>query len=95
MKAKRPARKFRQEVDANVFRIGFSTLLDKAEIATGDPNFCKTCNAVFNKFSKLKPVDEDSQIWKCEFCLTENLVSIEEGEQPQSNAVNYLLEAAA
>ena len=42
-KRKKPARHYKQEIDTNVFRIGFSTLKDKAELATGDPIFCKTC----------------------------------------------------
>lgn len=45
---KKPARKFRQEVDTNVFKIALSTLKNNAEIATGDPIFCKKCNAIFN-----------------------------------------------
>jgi hypothetical protein len=39
--------------------------------------------------------DEDKQIWLCEFCNTANDVSIEDGEQPTTNAVNYIIEAAA
>lgn len=48
------ARQFQQELDTNVFKIGFATLQDKAEIATGDPTFCKTCQAVLNIDSKLE-----------------------------------------
>mmetsp|Transcript_37002 Transcript_37002/g.56716 ORF Transcript_37002/g.56716 Transcript_37002/m.56716 type:complete len:178 (-) Transcript_37002:1426-1959(-) len=89
-------RRFRQEVDTNIFKIGFSTLNDKAVIATGDPEFCKNCKAVLNQFSELKEVDnEDKQTWKCEFCLVENEVCLEEEERPQAKAINYILEAAA
>lgn len=52
------ARKFVQELDTNVFRIGFATLKDKAEIATGDPTFCKTCEACLNINSKLEQKDD-------------------------------------
>ena len=38
---------------------------------------------------------EDMQVWKCEFCNTDNTVSLEEEEKPQTKAVNYILEAAA
>ena len=104
---KKPARKFRQEVDTNVFKIALGTLKNNAEIATGDPIFCKKCNAIFNSNSKveekkLEPQqdneiiqDVERQIWCCEFCNTANEVSIEEGEQPETKAVNYIIEAAA
>ena len=45
-------RKYRQEIDTNIFKIQFNTLADKAEIATGDPVVCKQCQAIFNKNSK-------------------------------------------
>jgi len=77
-----------------VFRIGFATLKDKAEIATGDPTFCKTCEACLNINSKLEQKD-DAQIWKCEFCNTSNEVDVEEEEKPQTKAINYIIEAAA
>lgn len=90
----RPARRFRQEIDTNVFRIGFKTLLDEAELATGDPIICAKCNAIFNKFSKVEEL-QGQQLWKCEFCNHKNDVDIEEGEEPTKTAVNYLLQAAA
>lgn len=104
---KKPARKFKQEIDTNVFKIAFNTLSTNAEIATGDPIFCKKCNAIFNvnsKFEerKLEPQqndeimqDDEKQIWVCEFCNTANDVCIEEGEQPATKAVNYIIEASA
>lgn len=58
-----PARQFRQEIDTNVFKIGFSTLTDKAELATGDPISCEVCKAYFNIHSNVSIVksldDED------------------------------------
>jgi t-SNARE complex subunit (syntaxin) len=50
---KKPARKFRQEIDTNVIKINLNTLKTNAEIATGDPIFCKKCNAIFNANSKV------------------------------------------
>lgn len=93
----RPARQYRQEIDTNVFKIEFSTLKDNAELATGDPTFCQECKAVLNLYSKVEEVKEgdEKQIWTCEFCLTKNEVCLEEEEKPQSNAVNYIVEAAA
>ena len=40
-KRKAPAKVYKQEVDTNVFRIGMSTINEQAELATGDPVFCK------------------------------------------------------
>ena len=73
-KRKNKGRKFRQEVDTNIFKIAFSTLKQNAEIATGDPYFCKGCQAVMNKFSTVVDVDENLQMWKCEFCNSDNEV---------------------
>lgn len=94
---KRPARHYRQEIDTNVFKIEFSTLKDKAELATGDPTFCQHCQAVLNLYSKIEEIKEgdEKQIWTCEFCLTKNEVCLEDEEKPQSGAVNYIVEAAA
>ena len=80
-----------------MFKIGFVTLKDKAEMATGDPIFCKTCKAVFNIKSKTEEVkSEDGNMkWACEFCNTENIIDLEEEERPKTKAVNYLIEAAA
>jgi hypothetical protein len=30
------------------------TLNEQAELATGDPEFCKNCQAIFSMFSKLE-----------------------------------------
>ena len=46
---------FHQEVDTNVYKIEYKTLKnDKVELATGDPIFCKSCQAVFNSYSKVE-----------------------------------------
>jgi Sec23/Sec24 zinc finger len=93
--------KYRQEVDTNVYQIQLACLKDAGELATGDPLFCKSCQAVFNKHSKLEETKDPStqeviqQIWNCEFCLTKNIVNLEEEERPKTSAVNYIVEAAA
>jgi hypothetical protein len=33
-------------------------LKDSGEMATGDPLFCKNCQAIFNKYSKVEEVKE-------------------------------------
>ena len=96
-RALRGERKYRQEIDTNVFNIQFATLKGQAELATGDPTFCTTCRAVFNIHSKVEEVKEEDekQIWTCEFCCTKNVIEIDEEERPQTGAVNYIVEAAA
>lgn len=97
-KRKRPARKFVNEIDTNVFKIEFKTLKDNAELATGDPIICEKCQAVFNIYSTIeetKTEEGEQQIWSCEFCNHKNKVDIENEEKPQTSAVNYIIEAAA
>ncbi len=76
-----------------------ATLKNASEIASGDPVFCKLCNAAFNIYSKIEEVKKDegepNQAWTCEFCNTRNDVSIEPEEIPKSKEVNYIVEAAA
>ena len=64
----RRGRKFKHEVDTNIMSIDLSVLQKDADMATGDPIFCKQCNGVFNSFSKLvendvimEHQDEDKQ----------------------------------
>lgn len=81
-----------------MFKISLATLKDGAELATGDPTFCKNCQAVLNMYSKVedcKSEMEETQIWKCEFCNHQNQVNIEPEEKPKTKEVNYILEAAA
>ena len=82
------------EVDTNVFQISLSCLKENAELATGDPELCKSCKAVFNKDSTIVIVG-NQQVWNCEFCNQANDVSLEDEEIPKSNIINFLVEAAA
>lgn len=93
----KPSRQYQQEIDTNVFKIEFSTLQNKAEIATGDPTFCSQCKAILNQFSHIEEVkgEDEKQVWTCEFCFNRNEVCLEQEERPQTNAVNYMIEAAA
>jgi hypothetical protein len=73
-----------------------SCLKDNGELATGDPVFCTTCQAVFNKYSKIEENKEhEEQIWGCEFCNSKTKVCLEPEEIPKTEAVNYIIEAAA
>ncbi len=87
------------ETDTNIFQVSMACLKNNAELATGDPEFCKTCNAVFNSESVIKKNlvmgKDPEQIWQCEFCNTENKVCFEDEELPKHSEINYLLEAPA
>jgi hypothetical protein len=76
-----------------------ATLKNATEIASGDPVFCRVCNAAFNMFSRIEEQKKDEgepcQLWTCEFCNTKNEVMIEAEEIPKSKEVNYIVEAAA
>jgi len=82
-----------------VYRIKLSCLKDMAAMATGDPEICTKCQAVFNMHSILDEVKQMDgsvkQSWKCEFCCTENEVCLDEEEIPTDSAVSFLVEAAA
>ena len=64
-----------------------------AELATGDPILCTGCQAMFNFFSLLT-VEEEKQVWVCEFCNHKNSVHIDAEEKPKSDTVSYIIEAA-
>lgn len=76
-------------------------LKNKAELATGDPEICQGCKAIFNSLSKIEVKEaqvigeSDMQVWNCEFCNHANEVSMEKEEMPQTNTVSYIIEAAA
>ena len=60
--SKRPATKFRQEIDTNIFKIEFKALRDNAQIATGDPIACFKCNAMFNINSVVENVKPEGGV---------------------------------
>mgnify|MGYP001807195782 CR=1 FL=1 len=89
-------KRLRHKVDTNVFQVTMRCLRDQAELATGDPNFCKNCEAVFNMYSVIEEAKGDEQTyWVCEFCDHKNPVNIEAGEIPKTDTVNFMLEAKA
>lgn len=94
--AAKPKKKqvFRQEFDTNVFEVALACLEHKGLIATGDPEICQKCKAVFNQHSAIQDV-EGHQLWECEFCTHRNEVMLEDDEIPKSMEVTYLIEAAA
>jgi uncharacterized protein with PIN domain len=62
-------------------------LKDAAEMATGDPEICPKCQAIFNKFSKVEKIEQmdksEKEIWTCEFCCNQNEVCLDEEEIPK------------
>lgn len=85
------AKKYKHEVDTNVFKITMRCLRDNVEIATGDPVFCKNCNGVLNMHSAIVEESKEDQVWVCEFCDTKNNVNVEPEEKPKSETVYYML----
>ena len=40
-------------------------------------------------------MEDEQQIWTCEYCNARNEVMIDDGEVPKNNEVTYMIEAAA
>mmetsp|Transcript_82 Transcript_82/g.140 ORF Transcript_82/g.140 Transcript_82/m.140 type:complete len:582 (-) Transcript_82:41-1786(-) len=76
-------------IAANVVEISLDCLQKETEIATGDPTLCKECSSLLNSFSQLKKQDS-GYLWVCEFCGTQNLLDLEEGEIPSNPEVTYI-----
>jgi hypothetical protein len=71
--------------------IQLSSLAEESALASGDPVFCGSCNAIFNKFSKICE-ENGEQTWTCEFCQYKNEVVLDQNEVPTQESVNYILE---
>lgn len=54
-------RKVRQ-VDTNVISVHFGTLIESAQLATGDPVLCKGCKAAFSQVSTITKQSQEKQI---------------------------------
>lgn len=88
---KKERAKVELKVDTNVVSIDLGSLKHAEVMATGDPIFCSVCKAVFSMFSRITEVENDSQLWTCEFCESENLVNIDVEEIPRTQIVDYML----
>lgn len=92
---KGPEKHYKQEVDTNVLAFDLSVLKNEKDIFTGDPVFCKHCKGVLNVYSQIiKEEEKKEQIWPCEFCGCPNEIQIEAEDQPKSDELTYILEAA-
>ncbi|CAG9333239.1 unnamed protein product [Blepharisma stoltei] len=81
-------------LDANIIEICMEELGKVNDFATGEPIFCHNCNALFNSFSKLLPLEEsEEQVWICEFCSFENRIHVEQEEVPTQSKLVYVIES--
>ncbi|XP_077998423.1 circularly permutated Ras protein 1-like isoform X2 [Glandiceps talaboti] len=83
--------------DSNVLVLSLGTLENEPEVVTGDPVFCKQCQAILSAMSELKASEEKdtSATWKCEFCDFENKdLDVDREEIPKTDQVDFILEPA-
>eukprot|EP01102_Stenamoeba_stenopodia_P018668 TRINITY_DN6891_c0_g1_i2.p1 TRINITY_DN6891_c0_g1~~TRINITY_DN6891_c0_g1_i2.p1 ORF type:complete len:715 (+),score=225.83 TRINITY_DN6891_c0_g1_i2:79-2223(+) len=90
-----------KKAKTNVVSVVLGTLAsDATQISTGDPLFCRNCNAGFNIHSKLTEGEnhddtEPSKVWKCEFCDEINKdINLAPEEMPSAESMDYLIEPA-
>lgn len=77
--------------DCNCFAIGLGSLSSDVPFVTGDPIFCKGCNVVLSKISKVEKTG-DGLVWRCEFCKTINEgIKADELELPKEDVVDFVL----
>lgn len=88
---KKEKNRYLHEVDTNVVSFKFNFLKEKVKYSTGDPTYCTNCKAIFNQFSEIA-LENDAQIWNCEFCCTKNKVFIEEEEKPKAECLDFFIE---
>lgn len=89
-KKKRELKNFKHEVDTNIINFKFNFLKEKVSFATGDPYFCKNCQAILSKHSE---INENEKVWKCEFCDTLNVLNnyVKE-EKPTEECIDYFVD---
>jgi Sec23/Sec24 zinc finger/Sec23/Sec24 trunk domain len=83
--------KFEMHVDTNVVSLDLGSLKEAVVMATGDPIFCKKCSAAFNLYSRVNEINENQQLWICEFCSNGNEISIDTEEIPRGKMLDYML----
>lgn len=79
------------KVDTNVVSIDLGSLKHAELLATGDPIFCSGCKGAFSMFSRISEIENEAQLWVCEFCEAENLINIDPEEIPRGQMVDYML----
>jgi hypothetical protein len=83
-------KKFKQEVDTNVFQVSMSCLENQPaeSIPQEQILLCSGCNAVFNKHSKVAETN-GSQVWDCEFCMKSTPFTLTQAQVPTQEEVTY------
>jgi len=71
--------------------LSLGTLSEGAQIFTGEAIFCSNCQASYNFYSTII-VENDQQLWQCEFCNTKNNVMIDKEEIPTVDTIDYMLD---
>lgn len=79
--------------EINIIELNLLCLKQGANIATGDLVNCSSCQSILNSYSKLSRTEQNI-IWTCEFCGSENVLSIEEEEIPAYPELTYIIESA-
>jgi len=91
-----PTKKKRVQLpDTNVISLNLGHLggwIGKCELATGDPELCKRCNAALSMNPNIVQIDNE-RYWQCLFCLENNELHLEEEEFPQTDQIEYLEKA--
>jgi len=82
----------RPKANTNVISIDLGKLAQEADLLTGDPNFCRGCEAIYNSTSKTVQGNEGESIWQCEFCDHVNIIHLEKEEIPTKDTCDYMLE---
>jgi hypothetical protein len=73
------------KTDTNIVSINFESIKDaEKKLSTGDPVFCKKCQSVLNKFSKLLSADEFLQLQKKKGL--EKIAEVKQEDNPKMEA---------
>jgi hypothetical protein len=84
---------YEREIDTNVLKIDFLFMKEQIKCATGNPYFCKKCEAIFNVYSILENGINDKKLWICEFCGNKNELLIDQEELPKQEIIDYYIKS--
>lgn len=92
-KDRRKANQYKQEIDTNIFKIGFEELATK-EVGQVDGKMpkCSKCEAYLSVHTQVEK-DGDKMKWKCPFCDAQNTVDAKDLFQPDEEEIEIVLEA--
>ncbi|KAK3093559.1 hypothetical protein FSP39_017307 [Pinctada imbricata] len=80
-----------ERADANVVMVTLNTLEDMSTLATGDPVYCRKCQAIMSCLSEV--VEEEGDLkWICEFCRAENIAKdMNKEEVPSGEMTDFAM----